>query len=330
MRRERKVHGELMVWKAPEGIIWGGRVGSEMYTSRRSAAGLTRILVALAVLATGIVIAPPAEAKVPSRTPERTIKCKNGKTAKIWWKGIRHVEMIDDSEWDYWEVTQFAVDNKCKGWLNFEMRDTAESESDCCHGVQVAPGANFTKTNKDVPSADTLWSDYGEPGWGSESAKECVDPDGGHNQMRWDVAKNGKVTYTEDCVRKYPESRYRSIGCPESWDPVRGHYSKRAFGVWKVDSKKILKLAVNNDCRTETIYWWRTRDGKRVALWIDEQAEFDLWKDELGPLPVKTKDGEVYFVNAPAAPPTAADLAAYDENWRISSDGRPYLWQQTK
>lgn len=301
-----------------------------MYSKTRPAAGLTRLVVALTVLGAGVVVAPPAEAKVPSRAPEHTIKCKNGKKAKIWWRGVRHVETIDDSEWDYWEVTQFAVDNKCKEWLNFGIRDTAESESDCCHGVQVAPGAKFTKTNRDVPSADTLWSDYGEPGLGREAPKDCVDPDGGHNQMQYDVAKNGKVTYTEDCPRKYPESEYKSVGCPEAWDPVRGRYTEWANLVWKVDSKKILKLDINNDCLTEGIYWWRTKYGKRVALWIDSGADLDLWKDELDPLPVKTKDGKVYFVYAPSAPPTAADLAAYDENWRISSDGRPYLWHKTK
>ena len=300
-----------------------------MPTKRRRGAGSVQILMALAVLATGVVVAPPAEAKVPSRTPERTIKCKNGKKAKIWWRGQKHVSVIDDSEWTYWAVTQFAVDNKCKGWLNFEMRDTAESESDCCHGVQVAPGANFTMTNKDVPSADTLWSDYGEPGWGSESAKECVDPEGGHNQMRFDVAKNGKVTSTQDCPRKYPESEFKTITCPESWNPALGRYTDWAFSVWKVDSKKILKLAISENCQSETILWWRTKYGKRVALWIDEGAGFDLWKDELEPLPVKTKDGKVTFINAPASP-TAADLAAYDENWRLSSDGRPYLWHKTK
>lgn len=293
----------------------------------RRGTGITRTLLALAVLAAGVVLAPPAEAKVPSRSPEHTIKCKNGKKAKIWWQGKKHVSIIDDSEWTYWTVTQFAIDNKCEKWLNFGIRDTAESESDCCHGVQVAPGANFTKTNKDAPSADTLWSDYGEPGWGSESAKECVHPDGGHNQMRWDVAKNGKVTTTEDCVRKYPESESERMFCPESWDPVRG-YTKRAFGTWKVDDKRILKLAVNNFCQRDVTFTWQTKDGKRIALWIDEQQHFDLWKAELEPLPVKTKDGKVYF-QLPGTSQTAADLAYYHENWRVSADGRPYIWHRT-
>jgi hypothetical protein len=299
------------------------------HRNTRRAAGLARTFMALAVLAAGVVIAPPAQAKVPSRTPETTIKCQNGKKAKIWWKGIKHVEMFDDDEIILWEVTQFAVDNKCKDWLYFDVRTVAESESDCCHGVQVAPGANFTKTTKNVPSADTLFGGYGDPAGARETKKECVDPDGGHNQVRADVAKDGKVTSSQDCVRKYPESEYKTIVCPESWDPALGRYTDWAFALWKVDSNRILKLAVSRNCQTETILWWRTKDGKRVALWVDELAGFDLWKDELEPLPVKTADGKVTFTQAPPAPATPAALAAYDEHWRLSPDGRPYRWHKT-
>ena len=208
--------------------------------------------------------------------------------------------------------------------------DRAESESDCCHGVQVAPGANFTKTNKDVPSADTLFGGYGDPAGARETKKECIDPNGAHNQVLWDVAKDGKATSTERCPRKYPESDSRIIFCPESWNPKYGRYDKRAEGVWKLDGKKILKLAARNPCDFEMIFWWKTPDGRRISLWVDEVSSplpdsFDLWKDELDPLPRKTKDGEVHFIEGPRMGPTTEDTAAYDENWRVY-EGKPYKW----
>jgi hypothetical protein len=290
---------------------------------------------ALAVLAAGVVMAPAAEAKVPSRTPESTLECKNGKKAKIWWQGTKKIEIIttDGDTTTRWDLTQFAVDNKCKQWLYFDIRSVAESESDCCYGVQVAPGANFTKTSKDKPSAD-LWGGYGEkPFWVGEMEKECIDPNGAHNQVSRDVDKKGKVTSTEQCPRKYPESDSRRIYCPESWNPKYGRYDKWAEGVWKIDGGKIIKLAARNPCEFEMIFWWKTKDGKRISLWVDEEVPFsgsdsnyfDLWKDELDPLPLKPKDGEVHFIEGPKMGPTTEDTAAYDENWRVY-EGEPYKW----
>jgi hypothetical protein len=299
-----------------------------------SRAGPRRVILALAVLAAGVVIAPPAEAKVPSRTPETTVKCKNGKKAKIWWQGTKQVEVVnsDGDTTTSWDLSQFAVDNRCTQWLYFDIRHSAESESDCCHGVQVAPGANFTKTAKDQPPADLVGGYGTKPFSVRETEKECWDPNGDHNQIRWDAAKNGKVTRVETCPRRYPESDSRIIVCPESWNPTYNRYDERAEGVWKLDDKKIIKLAARNYCEGEMLYWWKTSDGRRISLWVDEANPyssatmniFDLWKDELDPLPRKTKDGVIHFIEAPPGR-TTEDTAAYDENWRVYQ-GKPYKW----
>ena len=291
---------------------------------------MPRVLMAVAVLATGIFVAAPAEAKVPSRTPEITVKCANGKKGKVWWQGTKQVETVGDGDQVvHWDLNQLAVDNQCKQWLYFDVRTNAESESNCCHGVQVAPGANFTKTG----TATGIFSGYEEgpsrraPFSVTERAKDCVNPDGDENQIRWDVAKDGKVTTTKNCERQYPEDQSRSIFCPESWNAARHEFDRQVTGTWKVDDRKILKLAVDNPCTFQVLFWWKTVDGKRISLWVDETSSFDLWKEELVPLPLKTKDGIVSFIDGPRMSPTTMDLHNYDENWRVFN-GTPYLWSK--
>lgn len=300
-----------------------------MTEGRAARGGWRRVILATTVLAMGFVVVPPTQAKTPSRSPESTVKCANGKKAKVWWKGTKHVETVgDEGDFTYWELTEWAVDNKCKNWLQFTVTTEPLSESDCCLYFQVAPGASFTKTAKDYP-LDDISRAYGQdrPFGVTEEAKKCQNPNGDHHEVTRDFDKKGNVTPTEDCPRKYPESDSRSIGCPESFDRSRGDYTKRASGVWKVDSKKIIKLAANNQCEFEMIFWWKTKDGKRISLWVDEKSSFDFWKAELDPLPVKTKDGAVHYIDGPRMSPTTMDLAAYDENWRIYQ-GRPYLWSR--
>jgi hypothetical protein len=301
-----------------------------MFERRRRGPGtrLMGLAMALAVLMAGVVAAPAAQAKTPSRSPEATVKCANGKKAKIWYQGTKRVYAEEDRVEKYWTLTQFAVDNRCKDWLLFTMVSDPHSESDCCWWVQVAPGANFTKTAKDVPSADLFGGEGSRPFSVREVPKACR-PDDGLSGPNYDVAKNGKVTSTPLCPRKHPESESRSVGCPESWDPTYGYYREQSYGIWKVDDNRILKLAATNRCDFEMIYWWKTKDGKRIALWVEANSSFDLWKDELDPLPVKTKDGAVYFIDGPRMAPTLADTAAYDQNWRIA-DGRPYRWQTSR
>lgn len=284
----------------------------------------------MAVLAMGFVVVPPAQAKVPSRTPERTIKCQNGKKAKFWWKGTTTVDdRGEDGVFTRWDLTEFAIDNDCKGWLLITTVNEPLSESDCCVYLQVAPGANFTKKGTgDLEAA--LFEGFGDhaPFSVHEGSKQCADPDGDHHEFSYNLAKDGKITLTEDCIRKYPESVSKQQVCPESYDPVQNRFTKYSRGTWKVDSKKILKLAVTNRCDSEPHFWWRTKDGKRVALWVDRQTTFDLWKAELEPLPVKTGDGAVYFNLGRMGGPDANSLDWFDEIWRISAEGRPYRWHK--
>jgi hypothetical protein len=300
------------------------------HRSTRPAGGPARILMALAVLAAGIVIAPPAQAKVPSRAPQRTLKCQNGKKARFWWKATTTIDdRGEDGVFTRWDLTEFAVDNDCKGWLLIITVNEPLSESDCCVYLQVAPGANFTKKGTgDLEAA--LFEGFGHSAPFSvyEGSKQCADPDGDHHEFSYNLAKDGKISWTEDCVRKYPESQSQSQNCPDSFDPVQGRSTRSTRGVWKVDDKKILKLAVINKwCDSEPYFWWRTKDGRRIALWVDRHSSFDLWKAELEPLPVKTKDGAVYY-NFPRSP-TAADFDWFDEIWRVGPDGRPYRWHKS-
>lgn len=292
---------------------------------------LRPVILAVAVLAMGVMVVPPAEAKTPSRTPERTLKCQNGKKAKFWWKATTTVDdRGDEGTFTRWDLTEFAVDNDCKGWLLITTVNEPLSESDCCVYLQVAPGANFTKKGSgDLEAA--LFEGFGAtaPFSVHEGSKQCSDPDGDHHEFSIDLAKDGKISSTANCIRKYPESDSLQHPCPDSYDPVQGRFTRWTRGTWKVDDKKILKLAVTNRwCDSQPYFSWRTKDGKRVALWVDRFTSFDLWKAELGSLPVKTKDGAVSFSFPTMNGPSAEDLTWYDEIWRISADGQPYRWHK--
>lgn len=243
------------------------------------------IALALIVLAW----AAPAEAALPTSPPSETLACANGKTAKAW--------MNYGAE--YGLLSMLAVDNPCKGqWVELAWPGWSVSDP---YGqwIYVAPGKRF---NWDGPRLRE-WRATGEAG--EFTGARLVAP-GAACVRNYEAANgwssfNGKLVYSYDDVRAAPECgepkpkytavRYKTIRCPSDQ-----HTAELA---WKVEGKKLVKLAADNSCSGRwAVAWWRLENGRTVGIWIEPGVPTDLWKAELDGLPTKTKDGNVSFALA--------------------------------
>jgi hypothetical protein len=246
-----------------------------------------KAIVTLILLAMTALTAPRAGAALPKTAPSQTLRCANGKTAKVW----------TEYGAPYRRLSLLAAENPCKDrWLAMDW--PGESESDPYGDtIFLAPGKRF---NWDEPHLSEwgMWEyEYEDAGASLVLPKDaCVS--NYETEESGLTSFSGSLVYGYNDVRDAPEcgqppskygaSRYASAQCP--------YDDNTASLTWKMDGKKVIKLEMRNDCSGGwAIAWWRLKNGRTQAVWIEPGVSADLWKSELDPIFTDTADGKVHF-----------------------------------
>jgi hypothetical protein len=279
----------------------------------------------------------PASAALPQTPPSQTVRCANGKTARVWEDRVWDAYQADGSP-DYESgstITRLAGQNLCKSeWVEMSWSNGSESNASASF-LWLAPGAKFNWDQAQFQRWGYPGDDFG-PFVGLTEAKyvcrnQSGDPyrtdnsDGelGFASYGW----TGRV-YGYSDVRSVPEcgskqkdqqhSQTKDLRC----SPDQEHWWPYARLTWKMDGKKIIKIAVQNYCSESqgpAIVWWRYKGGT-AAVWVYPgdypNGYADLWKSELKELPTKTTDGQVHFTNDRAV----QDDDIYTYVWTASGD----------
>ena len=269
------------------------------------------LLLTLALLAA----AAPANAALPSSTPTQKLTCANGKTAKAW-------ITFASAGWE--EVQSIAADNPCKGqWVTFDFEVPSETNR-VGRSLMVAPGQRLNWDRAAV-------IEWGLGRWEKDdlnsislvAAKDaCV-----HNYSDDEFSTNydGMLFLSYKDVRKAPEcgqpipkysaTHFTNVTCPAG-EPGAG---RENWVKWKTEGKKIVGVAIDNDCFDNWIIaWWKLDNGRTAALWIGPHTSADLWKSDFATLPVKTIDGKVRVMTSPES--------RIQDTFRSDPNKRPFYY----
>jgi hypothetical protein len=241
------------------------------------------------VIAANVFLAGPAEAALPVTEPTRVIHC--GTKAALVWQETRHVDRVVDGElYEELAFTTLAAVNPCREWLEISWGGDPNRPKPEFSSLFLAPGKKFNWDEWQISKyrADT-------PVWYT-GYTELVSPKQVCAPKSYNFAKK---------VYKYND--VRSVGDCKGVDPKLSHTvtascmdDEQATLTWKMDGKRITKIAVENECDTEdlpmyTAVWWRYKYGT-AAIFTGGKKSTDLWKAELDGLPLDTIDGKVHFM----------------------------------